>query len=144
MSKKKKQKCDCVRNHTGAGNQGGATKTTQQQAELQHCTSRYQVHLEVGERNRKQPGSLCKGIFHESRKKKQVMNEKKKLKGENIWLYDELTPYRRKLAYLSRQSVRDGHAHQTWTTSGKAFIKKTATSRATKVRQASDIPGNNI
>ena len=40
-------------------------------------------------------------------------------------------------------SVRDGHAHQTWTTSGKVFIKKTATSKVMKVREALDILGNN-
>jgi hypothetical protein len=75
-------------------------------------------------------------------KKKQLMEKKKILKGENIWLIDELTPYRRRLAYMSRQAVRGGHAHKTWTTSGKVFIKETASSSPIKVRKTSDIPGH--
>ena len=45
--------------------------------------------------------------------KMQVMKTKKKLKNKsNLWLSDDLTPYRASLAYNARKCVKEGHISQ--------------------------------
>ena len=78
--------------------------------------------------------------FSNEANKKQVMSQRKKLRGEELWITDDLTPYRNHLAFLARQAVKNGHAHQSWVASGKIFIKLAEKSKPTKVRAPSDIP----
>ena len=84
--------------------------------------------------------------FATHEKKKQVMKAKKNLRGENdeIWIVDDLTAYRSNLAYLCRQAVKKGHAHQTWTSDGKVFVKKKEASKPAIIRRTSDIPDKEI
>ena len=63
-------------------------------------------------------------VFVDEDKRDSVISQRKKLKGKEIWLTDDLTPYRSRIAYLARNAVKNEHAHQTWTTDGKIFIKK--------------------
>jgi hypothetical protein len=98
----------------------------------------YIVKLRRGEDDEK---ANVRVAFTNEAKKKQVMSQKKNLKGEQMWITDDITPYRNRLAYLARQAVKNGHAHQSWISAGKIFIKAAEKSKPTKVRAPSDIPG---
>ena len=71
---------------------------------------------------------LKKIVFYSKSKPDLVFREKRKLKGKQIWLTEDLTITNAKFAYLARQAVKKGHAHSahsTWTTDGRILVKKT-------------------
>ena len=72
--------------------------------------------------------------------KEKVIKRRKILKGKQTWISDDLTPRKDKLAYLARQSVKEGRASLTWTYDGKVFIKTTVDGKAKKIAHACDIP----
>ena len=78
--------------------------------------------------------------FAKSETKAQVMKKKQLLKGENLWICDDLTPYRDKLAFMCRQAVANRYASQTWTHDGKVFLKVNALSKPRKITKPEDIP----
>jgi hypothetical protein len=80
-------------------------------------------------------------VFNNKAKKEQVMKSKKKLKGQDMWLCDDLTDYRRHLAFHSCKAVKEGRATQTWVTDGKVFLKKTPSEKPQKITKLEDIPG---
>ena len=84
-----------------------------------------------------------KVVFKEEAAKMQIMKSKKKLKGHNdtVWIADDLTQYRSKLAFLARSSVKEGNITQTWTFNSKVFIKELPTSKPKRVLKPEDIPG---
>jgi hypothetical protein len=98
---------------------------------------RYTMKMNGGEDEK----SNVKVAFTTKDKKKQVMQSKKKLKGDDMWISDDLTPYRRNLAYLARRAVKGGKAAQTWVTDGKIFLKKNGKDKPEKITSAYDIPG---
>ena len=99
----------------------------------------YIMKVKSGEEDEK---SNVKIAFTTVGKKKQVMQAKKKLKGEEIWITDDLTAYRRSLAYQARKAVREGKALQTWVTDGKVFLKETPKEKPKKIHFLHDIPGH--
>ena len=71
------------------------------------------------------------------------MKEKKKLKDliwQKIWITDDLTLYRSRLAFLARTAVKKKRAAQTWTHDSKVFIKIKSDDRPRRVRRPEDIP----
>ena len=44
------------------------------------------------------------------------------LKGQKVWISDDLTPQRESMAYLCRQDVSQKKVTQTWTYDGKVYI----------------------
>ena len=56
--------------------------------------------------------------------KNKIYINKWHLKGKDVWISEDLTPYKAKLFYQARKAVKDGHANLTWTMDGKIFIKK--------------------
>ena len=62
-------------------------------------------------------------VFSTKEIRSKIFKMKKELKGSGIWISDELTPYRDRLAYLARQAVKQNKALQTWTNEGKVFLK---------------------
>ena len=109
---------------------------------LQHKPKRHKVNLVLGAGERNGSKNV-RVLFTHEEKKMQIMKEKKKLRGQDMWITDDLTQYRSMLAFHSRKAVRDGHAHQTWVSSGKSFVKRSETSKPIKIRTTSDIPGFN-
>jgi hypothetical protein len=99
----------------------------------------YIVKINGGEESEK---SNVKIAFTSKEKKTQIMQAKKKLKGEDIWITDDLTTYRRNLAYQARQAVRNGLAKQTWVTDGKVFLKITTKDKPQKIQFVHEIPGH--
>ena len=83
--------------------------------------------------------------FNEKKDKDQVMKQKKSLKGrQGIWINDDLTPFRSKLAYHARAAVKAGKISQTWCFDSKIFIKGEEGARPKKVNQIADIPGHDV
>lgn len=74
--------------------------------------------------------------------KDQIMKKKIKLgeANQNIWISDDLTLYRSRLAYLARQAVKKNHLAQTWTHDCKVFMKLRLDDRPRRVRRPEDIP----
>ena len=66
-----------------------------------------------------------KVVFYTEAPKDEIFKVKKNLKGKDIWISEDLTPGKSKLAYTARQAIKSKHATQTWTASGNIFIKKT-------------------
>jgi len=56
-----------------------------------------------------------KVAFHERRAREYIYKKRGMLKGTNIWLCDDLTAKRSKLAYSARQSAKQKEAFKTWT-----------------------------
>jgi hypothetical protein len=87
--------------------------------------------------------SRVRVVFNNIEKKRQIMKAKKKLKGNEMWIGDDLTSYRSNLAYHARQAVKSGQANQTWVTEGKIFLKRTAKAKPETIHTIQDIPGRN-
>ena len=82
-------------------------------------------------------------VFSDKENKNLVMKAKKSLKGrEQIWINDDLTLYRSKLAYYARVAVKEGHIAQTWCYDSKVFIKEEEGGKPKRITQKSDIPGH--
>ena len=83
-------------------------------------------------------------VLQNKEKKTEIMKAKKRLGAEvKTWLNDDLTPYRARLGYQARQSVKAGHLQQSWTFDGKVFIKKHGHTSGTLVRSIKDLPASN-
>ena len=54
------------------------------------------------------------GLQECSKEKKEVTKAKTKLKGQPVYISDELTPYRNNQAYLAWQAVKNKVIKQTW------------------------------
>lgn len=79
-------------------------------------------------------------IFKHKFTKSEVVKEKTKLKGKDIWVNDDLTQLRSRLAYEARQAVKGGLVEKTWVHDGKIFLKKFDEDRPLKVACSKDIP----
>jgi hypothetical protein len=86
--------------------------------------------------------STIRIVFSNKDKKDQIMKCKKKLKGHELWLGDDLTKHRSDIAYHARQAVKQGKINQTWVTGGNVFVKMTAKAKPTKINTIGDIPGH--
>jgi hypothetical protein len=85
--------------------------------------------------------STVRIAFSNKEKKKQVTKSKKKLKGYQMWLGDDLTKYRSDIAFHARKAVKEKEISQTWVTGGTVFIKKTDNAKPTKLNNILDVPG---
>ena len=95
------------------------------------------------EAGKAQETSQVKVVFHEKSVKMRVFKSKNKLKGDDhIWLSDDLTPYRSRLAFLARSAVKEERINQTWVFDGKIFIKITKDSKPRVIKHPQDIPKN--
>ena len=74
--------------------------------------------------------------------KDQIMKKKVKLgeANQDIWVSDDLTLYRSRLAYMARQAVKKNKLAQTWTHDCKIFMKEKPDDRPRRVRRPEDIP----
>jgi hypothetical protein len=78
--------------------------------------------------------------FVSKAKKDEVFKLKKKLRGKQIWLADDLTPYRDNLAYQARHAMKQGKIFLTWVYDNKVFIQKTKSGRPIRIKMVEDIP----
>ena len=65
-----------------------------------------------------------KVVYKEVTTKQQVSKLKTKLKKQNLWISDVLTPFRMNLAYLARKAVREKKIAQRWVYDGKISLKQ--------------------
>ena len=97
--------------------------------------------LFTSEINTEDGKSTVRVAFTNKDKRKQLMKAKKQLRGQSLWLSDDLTKYRSSLAYHARQAVKNGNANLSWVTGGNVFVKKTAKDKPKKINTLDDIPG---
>ena len=72
------------------------------------------------------------------------MKNKKRFKDKDrihVWITDDLTAYRSRLAFLARLAVKEGHWTQTWCHEGKIFMKTKTDARPQRIVNPEDIPG---
>lgn len=86
------------------------------------------------------PRDRMKVVMRSKELKLNIIREKKRLKGENIWITEDLTPLRNKLAYLARECVRKNKAAQSWVFDGTIFLKMSDIDRPQRVHHPNDIP----
>jgi hypothetical protein len=94
--------------------------------------------MKMGPRDK--AATRMKVVFKEVALKQQFTKLKAKLKKNNLWISDVLTPHRMNLAYLARKAVRENKVNQTWVYDGKVFTKTTAEAKPKRINTASDIP----
>ena len=97
--------------------------------------------LKLGKQDDKQI-TRTRVVFIDKATKMKVMKKKKELKGEGIWITDELILRRDRLAFMARQAVKEKKAFQTWTSDGKIFMKLTKEDKPIKIFTIDDIPTN--
>ena len=73
-------------------------------------------------------------------KKEEVFKMKKKLRVKQIWLADDLTPYRDNLAFQARHAMKQGKFFLTWVHDNKVFIQKARNDRPIRIKMEEDIP----
>lgn len=81
-----------------------------------------------------------RAVFTTKEMKDRVIKKKQLLKGQKVWITDDLTPYRERLSYMCRQSVKQKRAEQTWTYDGKIYIKMTKDARPHRIDKPEEIP----
>ena len=79
-------------------------------------------------------------VFHDEEFRNKWYKCKTELKGKNIWLSDDLTPFGSGIAYLARKAKKEQKIQKTWIFRGRIFIIKNGESTATIVSCEKDIP----
>jgi hypothetical protein len=98
-----------------------------------------QYVLKLTKKNEQQPNRI-RVVFKSKEKKVEVMKRRIKLKGKEVWLADELTPGKMRLAYQARHAMKNKKIEATWVFNGKVFIKKSLTDRPQIVQTPEQIP----
>lgn len=80
-------------------------------------------------------------VFKDEKKRDIWFKCKPELKGKNVWITDDLTPFTSGMAYQARQAVKQKRAQKTWVFRGRVFIIKNGETNPTAVTRLSDIPG---
>ena len=62
------------------------------------------------------------------------------LKGTNVWLCDDLTAKRSKLAFQARQVAKTKECYKTWTYEGKVYFKMAEDAELTRIDDEADLP----
>lgn len=70
---------------------------------------------------------------------KAAKNKKLKLKNNNIYVNDHLSPSNSKLYYEARMLVRAKKLKASWTTAGKIFVKKSEDSQRVHIQHVDDL-----
>ena len=83
--------------------------------------------------------TLTKIAFTSKQAKNKVYKAKKKLKGKETWLTEDLTIQRSKLAYQARLAVKKKHAHATWTDDGRVLVMKDEKSKPKRVSSIDEL-----
>ena len=78
-------------------------------------------------------------VFNNQQSKDAVYKNRTKLKGKNLWIAEDLTPTRSKLAYMARQAVKKEYGHSTWTLDGWIYIKQTEDSKPKRISNPNDL-----
>jgi hypothetical protein len=73
-------------------------------------------------------------------KKEEVFKLKKKLRGKQLWLADDLTPYRDNLAFQARHAMKQGQIFLAWVRDNKVFIQKARNNHPIRIKMEEDIP----
>ncbi len=63
----------------------------------------------------------------------------KKLKGQKVYLTEDLTKRQSNLYYLARQAVKNKHALATWTTDGRVLVMKTENEKPRRIDTEIDL-----
>lgn len=76
--------------------------------------------------------------FLTTEKRTEVMQNRKSLKGTNVYLNDHLSRLNNELFHHARTLRRDKKIHSTWTTNSIIYVKKTETSSPIQIRGQAD------
>ena len=78
-------------------------------------------------------------VFSNQRSRDEVYKNRTKLKGNDIWITEDLTISRSNLAYMARQAVKREHAHSTWSQNGWIYVKKTENCKPRRIINQDDL-----
>ena len=81
-----------------------------------------------------------KVVFHNRRVREYIFRKRSQLKGTNIWIGDDLTAKKSKLAYEARQAAKINEKYKTWTFEGRVFIKMADDAEPTRIDDVADLP----
>jgi hypothetical protein len=88
-----------------------------------------------------QQPTRVKVVLKQKAKKSEIVKEKIKLKDKTtIWISDDLTPHRSRMAYLARQAVKTGKAIKTWVYDSQIFLQIPNHDRPKRIKFTDDIP----
>ena len=71
--------------------------------------------------------------------KKDIMSARKRLKGTDIYINDQLTKKNAEIEKKARIMRKDKMIHSSWTFNGRIFIKKTESSKKEEVKRLGDL-----
>lgn len=83
--------------------------------------------------------SKIKIAFKNRAPRDEIFSKRANLKGTKIWLNEDLTSRRSKLAYTARQLVKEKRIHSTWIRDGDIFIRHLSTDKPSRVHMQSDL-----
>ena len=98
---------------------------------------RYVIILGKEEKDVNRP---VKVIFHERRARDFIFRKRSLLRGTNVWLGDDLTAKRSKLAYHARQAAKLKEEYKTWTFDGRVYFKMDDAAEPTRIDDVADLP----
>ena len=81
-----------------------------------------------------------KVVFHDRRTRDFIFRKRGLLKGTNIWLGEDLTTKRSKLAYQARIIAKKHDKYKTWTFEGKVYFKMADDDEPTRIDNEADLP----
>ena len=81
-----------------------------------------------------------KVAFHDRRARDFIFKKRNLLRGTNIWICDDLTAKRSKLAYTARQAAKQNENFKTWTFEGRVFFKMAEDAEPTRIDDEADLP----
>jgi hypothetical protein len=79
-------------------------------------------------------------VFQDEDLRNKWYKGKTELKGVNIWLSDDMTPFGSGLAYQARKAKKEQKIQKTWVFKGRIFIIKNGETTPTIVTCEKDIP----
>ena len=71
--------------------------------------------------------------------KRDIMSARKRLKGTDIYINDQLTKKNAEIEKKARIMRKDKMIHSSWTFNGRIFIKKTESSKKEEVKRLGDL-----
>lgn len=85
--------------------------------------------------NRSRPGasSKVKMVFRVQATRDDIYGKKATLKGQKLWVNDDLTANRSKLAFDARRALKNKQIIATWVRDGEVFIRKSANDKPTRL-----------
>lgn len=82
-------------------------------------------------------------VFNDRETRDIINKQRANLKGTDIWINEDLTMNRSKLAYLARKALKDKLITHTWVRNGEVYIRKHDEQKPKRLTHADEITGHN-